>query len=529
MEHKPQFNLDDITSITQLPIGGSTSFRGIRKDVCEKYRVRESFDEHTGEVAARYYPYVGHDGKLKAYKKRTLPKTFGAIGTLKAQDVKLFGQQCFASGGKFVVITEGEEDALAAYQMLRDSSGGKYDTAVVSLPNGAGSLKAVQANLEWLETFETVVISPDADAPGQKDLDKLCSLFSPNKCKVMQMARKDACEYLDAGMGKEFVAAFWNAKRFQPDGIVFGKDMWDMISQEVNIQSLPYPWEGLNEMTKGQRQAEMVTWVAGSGVAKSTFLRYVAYHNLMQNPDAVIGMLFLEEGAKRTGLHMMSLAANKLLHLPDTEVTEAEKRAAFERTLGTGRVYLYDSFGSNSVDNIVARMRYMVKALDCTDIFLDHISIMVSDGEHGDERKALDEISTKFRTFCEETKVRLHIVSHLKRPNGKGHEDGAETSLSQLRGSAGIAQLSDIVIGIERNGQHEDPIIRNTSRLRVLKNRFTGQTGPACYLYYDKNTGSITECDAPEEGIDSPTEDSKKKPVDRPLNSFGADVPMTFS
>ena len=76
----------------------------------------------------------------------------------------------------------------------------------------------------------------------------------------------------------------------------------------------------------------------------------------------------------------------------------------------------------------------------------------------------------------------MFVVSHLKRPENKGHEEGAATSLAQLRGSGSIAQLSDMVIGLERNGQAEDIIERNTTRVRVLKNRFSGMTGPGCSL-----------------------------------------------
>jgi twinkle protein len=144
----------------------------------------------------------------------------------------------------------------------------------------------------------------------------------------------------------------------------------------------------------------------------------------------------------------------------------------------------------------------MAKGLDCKYIFLDHISILVSDQQNGDERKALDEIATKLRTLVQETGIALFMVSHLKRPGGTAHEEGGMTSLSQLRGSAGIGQLSDMVIGLERNGQHEDPIIRNTTTVRVLKNRFSGLTGPACYLYYDKDTGRMLEVDNPNDAGD---------------------------
>jgi len=97
---------------------------------------------------------------------------------------------------------------------------------------------------------------------------------------------------------------------------------------------------------------------------------------------------------------------------------------------------------------------------------------------------------TMLRTLVEETGIGLFVVSHLKRPEGKGHEEGAKTSLSQLRGSHAIAQLSDMVISMERDQQSDNP---NLTTLRVLKNRFSGDTGEAGYLLYDKETGRLTE------------------------------------
>ena len=102
----------------------------------------------------------------------------------------------------------------------------------------------------------------------------------------------------------------------------------------------------------------------------------------------------------------------------------------------------------------------------------------------------IDNAMTALRTLVQETGIGLILVSHLKRPEGKGHEDGAQVSLSQLRGSAAIAQLSDMVIGAERDQQGEDP---NLTTLRVLKNRFSGETGEAGHLRYDKATGRLSE------------------------------------
>ena len=110
---------------------------------------------------------------------------------------------------------------------------------------------------------------------------------------------------------------------------------------------------------------------------------------------------------------------------------------------------------------------------------------------------------TKLRTLTQDTGIVLFAVSHLKRPEGKAHEEGAVTSVSQLRGSASIAQLSDFVIGLERNGQADDETERNTTSIRVLKNRFSGITGPAGSVLYNADTGRLLEYE-PEDYKDEP-------------------------
>ena len=72
-------------------------------------------------------------------------------------------------------------------------------------------------------------------------------------------------------------------------------------------------------------------------------------------------------------------------------------------------------------------------------------------------------------------------------------QDTKRTSnfLSHLRGSHSLAQLSDAVIGFERNQQSETE--NNIMTARVLKNRFTGDTGVACDLIWNKDTGRLSE------------------------------------
>lgn len=457
--------------------------RKISAAVVEKFGVRidNVNDRHL-------YPYRNGDGALIGVKTRySRNKTFSWDGN--GQTV-LFGMHLFPGGGKTITICEGEIDTMAAHQM----NGSKWPT--VGMPSATG-IKAVKENLEYLNTFEEIYLAFDNDDAGKRATEDVANLFEPNKCKVVNLAPlKDVGEYLAEGKVEDYTRRWWNAQPFTPEGIVRGSSLWDLVSTDDDTPSVSYPYDGLQEMTYGIRVGELVTLTAGSGLGKSAVVRELMYHLLNVTEDN-IGCMFLEESTKRSALGFMSMAANKPLHLPDTEKTPEELRLAFDQTLGTDRIFLYDSFGSNSLENIIGRVRHMAKAMDCKYIVLDHLSIVVSSQENGDERKAIDEIVTKLRMLVQELRISLIMVSHLRRPQGQGHEDGAATSLSQLRGSAAIAQLSDMVIGLERNGQHENEVMRNTTTVRVLKNRFSGITGPATYLYYDKTTGRLTETGEP--------------------------------
>jgi twinkle protein len=309
------------------------------------------------------------------------------------------------------------------------------------------------------------------------------------KVLVMHLTRKDANEVLVNDGAAPITQAFWNATEWRPDGIVSGEDLWQEILNSKDAESISYPWPCLDVRTKGLRKGELVTITAGSGIGKSSFVREVAYH-LIKHGETV-GMLMLEESTTKTALELMGLALDVSLPQRKSEVTEEQLRAAFSQTVGSGHLYLYDHFGSTDVDNLLNKIRYMSKALGCSWIILDHLSIVVSGLDGNDERKLIDRAMTMLRTLVQETGIGLLVVSHLRRPDGKGHEEGAQVSLSQLRGSHAIAQLSDMVIGLERNQQSD--VEEDMTTVRVLKNRSYGKCGKTGVLLYSDATGRMTD------------------------------------
>lgn len=456
--------------------------RDISEETARKFQYR--YAEYNGKKV-QVADYRDQQGNIVAQHLRFPNKDFVWLGDSK--NVQLWGQHLWGQGGKKVVITEGEIDAMSVSQLQSNK------WPVVSIPSGVqNAKKAIMRNLEWLETFEEVILMFDMDEPGRGAVEQCAPLFTPGKCKVATLPLKDANDCLVQGKGEEVIRAIWNAKVYRPDGIVQGNELWDVVCQEDAFVSMPYPWEGLNTITRGARLGELVVLTAGSGIGKSAVVREISYDLLLKGET--IGMLMLEETTKRTAIGLMGLAADLPLHLDRTGVSEDQLKDAFDVTLGTGRVYLYEHFGSTDVDNLLSRIRYLAKGCGCRWIFLDHLSIVVSGhATEGDERKLIDEIMTKLRTLVQELNIGMFVVSHLRRPTGdKGHEQGAETSLSQLRGSHAIAQLADMVIGLERDQQGDKPHI---TALRILKNRFSGETGIACYLAYDRETGRLHECD----------------------------------
>ena len=463
--------------------------RNLSENTCKKYGVSVKTDS-MGTITNHYYPYHDKQGSKIATKTRyTKSKEFSVQGN--THQAGLFGEHLF-SKNKFIIITEGEIDCLSAYQMFYT---GKYETPVVSIKHGvASAVKDIKNSLEWLEQFQNILINFDNDEQGKEGALKVAELFSPGKCKIMHLPQefKDASDCLVKNKIQIYTQAFWNAKRFAPDGIINANTLFDDIIKPSVQSFVQYPFEGLNKMTYGLRASELVTFTSGSGLGKTQVIRELVHHLLKQTKDN-LGLLMLEENPVVTSKGIMSIEANQRLHLPDVHISKEEWQKHFDATTGSGRVFLFDHFGSNTIDNIISRVRYLAKGLDCKYIIIDHVSIIVSDQSHGDERKALDEIMTRLRTLVQETGIAMIVVSHLRRPDGKGHEEGAATSLSQLRGSASIGQLSDMVIGLERDAQHDDPEIRHTTKVRVLKNRFSGITGPCCDLKYDMDTGRLAE------------------------------------
>ena len=451
--------------------------RGISEATCQKYKIFR--DGNT----LRFH-YFTRDGIVQGCKVKNKQKEFSYEGSTPGT---LFGQHLFPSTGKRVVITEGELDAASCAEVMPG-------WPMVSLPSGAAAAKkSVQRNLDWLQGYEEIVLFFDNDLPGREATEEAASVLPPGKVSIayLQDDYKDASDALIANDADAIRRAIWDARPYRPDGIVEAKSLLNLVTTPLPPSNYDYPIQGLQKLLHGIRHGELCTITSGSGQGKSSLCRFLAA-SLLQTGERV-GYLALEESNRRTALGLMSNAVGKSLHIGNH--THEELTEAFDSSINNWNLYLFDGFGSYDPDLIYNRIEYLASGLDCKIIFLDHLSILMS-GLDGDERRMIDQTMTRLRSLVERTGISLFLVSHLKRGSSdQNHEEGARVTLGQLRGSAAIAQLSDAVIGLERNQQsetkHSDTIVR------VLKNRYSGETGIACRLNYDLSTCKFNETTEP--------------------------------
>ena len=462
--------------------------RSITKETCQFYGY--TCGKYQGETV--HIANYQKAGEIVGQKIRTRDKGFKILGQLHG----LFGEHLYKAGGKRLALTEGEIDALSVHQALKQT--GKSGWPAVSIPNGAPSaVKAIEKSYDFVSSFDEIILMFDMDEQGQRAARAVANILPPGKAFIANMPLKDPNEMLMKDRVDELRNAFWNAKEYRPDGIVAASSLWDSIVAEQSQESVDYPWPDLNTYTRGLRKKELVTIVAGTGIGKSTFVREVAYDLITKGHT--LGMIMLEENNPDTMLHLMGIELEKQIRIERDAASLEEMKEAFNKL--SENLSLYDHFGSLGADNLINRIRYLAKGMKCDFIILDHISIAISAIGEGNERRSIDQLVTNLRQIVEETNVGLIMVSHLSRTDKTPHEEGGQVSLSNIRGSHGIAHISDIVIALERNQQ--DPVNSTRVGLRVLKNRFSGETGLAANLRYEKQINRLIQIDEEDANTES--------------------------
>jgi len=496
---KPAITPEEQLTIKENTVASYGSFRGVRDDITKPFGVRYALDDD-GEVLEQYYPCT-QDGQLVGYKIREVPKNFYSKGRTGA-DCELFMQFKFNRGGKYVLITEGELDALSAYQMLSDynkSRGSDFETAVVSPTTGAQSKKQIAAQYKFFDSFDNVILCYDNDKAGKDATEEVLKYLPKGKVKVMQMKYKDPNTYLEQEQERAFIADFYNAKKQIPVGVLPSGDLYDRILQQSAIEKIPFPpfMNKLNEMfVGGLPLGHIINIAADTGAGKTTLVNELIYYWIFNSPHT-IGIVSMELDAGQYGEVLLSRhLSQKLSLIPNTEdkleLLRSDKIKGkaddlMKKEDGESRFYLLDN-RDGTVEEIQDTIEELVVACGAKVIVLDPLQDLL-DGLSNEEQAVFMKWT---KGFVKSHHVTFVFINHMRKtPAGQNGADSEQN----IMGSSTIIKSASANILLKRDKMAEDEIVRNSTEISVTKNRVCGLTGPAGMIYYDNATHTLYNLD----------------------------------
>ena len=409
---------------------------------------------------------------------------------------KLFGQNLFRPGGKFVTITEGELDCLSTYEMF----GSRWPA--VSVNNGAHCVANVKANLTWLDSFETVIICFDNDEDGREASKKIAPILGPNKCKILTLAKhKDANDYLTSGDSKAFTDEWWECPKYTVSGVATVEEMREALMDYRDTELIPLPesFGNLNYMMRGGvARGELVSIIAHTSIGKTTILNELIYH-FATKTDEKIGCFMVEDNIDETIRKVVSVHTGENLQLVKPEDLNVDNIMDEALDIGfASRIQLHnDGGGSIDLEEMFSKIRFFVKGLGCTVILVDplHTAIKNLSNEN------IEEVMDRFIKLCKETKVAVILSTHTRKPDDGSHPH--KISEYDVKGSGAIPQACHTNILFSRDKLAEDEYTKNSTRIRVPKLRRTGQTGEGGWAYFNPDKARLEKGHNPDMGKDN--------------------------
>src|SRR5574343_415711 len=452
--------------------------RGITKDICEKYNVRRT-DMAWGYTVI--FP-VYADGHVVKQKLK-------CIGDKHKQDCRgdsknhnLFGMNTCSPTKKLpILITEGEEDALALHQMLGN-------LPVVSITNGAkGASKQLTNNIEWLSGFKEIILCFDSDKEGKEAVEECTTLFEPGFVRVASFPLKDANEMLLAGKYEETKKAIISANVIRPSTIIFPDSISDAVLKRPSYGA-SWPWSFMDKVTFGARLGEVYMIAADAGIGKTEFMYSIVTHWL--NNGCKVGLIDLERQNHETMQRIIGHILNKKIWLPDCPDFDKEEISKelvkLKDSLG---LYRADS-GKLTLESILINIRYLNKGYSMNYFVLDNLTALSSNDPNVKDYDFASFATGRLVQLAKELNVLIFIINHLVKDtvqlsseitayngtgidmNGLTWETGRIPGIANFYGGGKVSKLPDYVIALARNRLSDDEKIKRTLVIKFLKTRF---------------------------------------------------------
>ena len=452
--------------------GDYVECRGILPRAMQTYDCLTYFDEDNNPVKHTYkYP----NGTSKT---RGFPKDFNLKENKGFKPDTLFGMNLFPAGSaEAVTITEGELDAMSAYQML----GSKYP--VVSLPSATPSKKLLENCKDWLGSFKEIYLSLDADDKADKFATSLMHLFPGRVYKVPHDKYKDANEFLQAGRGDLYRKAWWSSGLYTPENIYATEERFlELLHDTPEFSYIPTGIQALDDKILGLMQGHLTVIKAPTGIGKSEFMRYLEYNFIKNHPEVRFATWHLEETKLRSLLGVVSYYLQDNLTRKDLIVEKGKMKEVEEAikyiTHNTG--YMQFHLDESDADGLVEQVRVLTQVYGCQYVFFEPIQDVVTVSNESNKETILADLSVKLSKLAADLNVGIVTIAHTN--------DNGDVKYCKM-----VAQRASVVIDLERDKEADNMLDRNTTKIVVKKNRPCGIEGEAGEMIFDGETFTLKE------------------------------------
>ena len=459
----------------------SVADRGISVETRRLYGVKTEMNPVSGDILRHYYP-VCANGSLYTYKCREVAtKDFHALDKMRGVEQDLFGIRTVKGIPSRLMLTEGEEDAMAAYEMLPS----KFP--VLGIP-GSNRLDVVKSNLDVLKLVGTLYVCADNDSPGKELMTGVATILPG--VRVVNLPLKDANAMLQAGRQAEFILAVEKAEKYRPPFLVRVGDV------KVKAMTKPswgreWPWPTLQRLTYGMRDGEGMFVGAGVKQGKSEWINELIAHRIKSGDGDKPAVIKFEEQPAITVQRVAGKIDGCIYHRPDVVVDEEQKGKTIDSM--EDKMLMFKAFGSGRWEEVKQFIRYAVSEGSKT-IIIDPITKLTNHLSSSETETELRKISDELACMAQDLGFFYIVTCHLKAPiSGPPHERGGKVESIQFRGSRAMMENCFYMLGIERNKDPQlDKEVRNMSTFVLLEDRNFGNVG-RFHVYYEESTGQYRE------------------------------------
>lgn len=480
-------------------------YRGVPSEVYKGLGVRW---EKNGNEVSMYYPItVAEDGieRVVGYKIRKHPKEFYSVGYVG----KLGGFLNQSNAVADTLIIVGGEICLASMIHALESDKYRKSYNVVSSSLGEDSTATmIKLNYEWVNAHKKIICALDNDEAGILAFEKVKAVVDNSKLYKAALRHKDINDYMKVGDFDKIVTdVYWNAQAINDWGISGSGDIYEEMLKAAVTESIPLPsfLKGLdNVFPSGIGLGEIWNLGSNTSTGKTVVVNQLTLDWVMNSPHRML-IVTMEDSVGSYGLKIASKVTGiNLMMIKDVE----ERVKILKDNKEEIDKYLYLEDGSHrfnimrkipdDVEELKEAVLQSIKLYDSRIILFDPLSSVI--------HKLSNEEQTSWMLFEEKLKTQYMVTSinvlHSRKTSGgaQSQSEGASMNEEDFKGSGAIIGTGTINMMLSRNRMSEDPIERNTTKIKVSKNRTYGVTMElAAQIYYSPEHHTLFDYDFAEQ------------------------------